>query len=169
MSGLRLSTISLIVGRKVGSLIQHRRHIFSSMSHIMLGSLFDRGGNEGTFPCVTACMTWKSLNPEKGRSRDTSSYVAFVRRRTEKNVSSKRTYMVIPNAHTSLSFDCLILPCSFHSSGDQNADVPFVVEVTWPCDRLIFVTICEHPKSLMTALLVVVTRMLSLPKNKNTR
>ena len=72
--------------------------------------------------------------------------------------------MVIPNAHTSLSFDCLTLPCSFHSSGDQNADVPFVVVVTWPSDRLILVTICEHPKSLMTALREGVMRILSLPK-----
>ena len=69
--------------------------------------------------------------------------------------------MAIPNAHTSLSFDCLMTACPFHSSGDQNAYVPFVVVVTSPIDRLMSATICEHPKSLMTALRVGVIRMLS--------
>ena len=74
--------------------------------------------------------------------------------------------MVIPNAHTSLSFDCLMLPCSFHSSGDQNAGVPFVVVVTWPSDRLMSAAICAHPKSLMTALFKGVMRMLSFTRVK---
>ena len=70
--------------------------------------------------------------------------------------------MVIPKAHTSLSFDCLTVPCPSNSSGDQNATVPFVVVVTSPSDRLISATICEHPKSLMIALRVGVIRILSL-------
>ena len=75
---------------------------------------------------------------------------------------SPRTYIVIPNAHTSLSFDCLTIACPFHSSGDQNAGAPFVVVVTSPNDRLMSAAICEHPKSLMTGLRVDVMRMLSL-------
>ena len=69
--------------------------------------------------------------------------------------------MVIPNAHTSLAIDCLTIAWPFHSSGDQNAGAPFVVVVTSPNDRLMSAAICEHPKSLMTALRVDVMRMLS--------
>ena len=40
--------------------------------------------------------------------------------------------------------------------------MPFVVVVAFPSDRLMSDTIWAHPKSLMTALLIGVMRMLSL-------
>ena len=91
-----------------------------------------------------------------------SSYVASMRWRVGNEARLRRTYMVIPNAHTSLSFDSLTLPCPFHSSGDQNSDAPFVLVVTWPSDRPMSATICKHPKSLIIALRAGAMRMLSL-------
>ena len=111
---------------------------------------------------MIACITWKSLNAANGRWRETSSFKITVRCFQGIEDWLQRTYMVIPNAHTSLSFDCLTLPRIFHSSGDQNAGVPFVVVVTWPSDRLMSAAICAHPKSLMTALREGAMRMLSL-------